>query len=767
MAFIFIAGTGILAFVNLNRVVDNINKASNPDLKLLLLESLTSELSHAESSVKSYNLTRDKQYLEPYAKILDGVYGLMDSISHNASGDPKSRILADSLKGLVQHKNDVLEAILLLRNNELVTEELKRIDSKLSIADEANKKITKSKKLFVGKEERNRIKKEKEAAKPENVLARMKTEIGNELTGVKSDQLTQLKDIKYQEFALLKQDEEIMGRIRSLIFQLQEIEKQQIVKNTLESSELTAKTYKFITIFCLLGTLLMLVTIVVIINFIKKSKSYTAALQKANHEVEAFAKAKETFLYNVSHELRTPLNAVIGFSEQLENERDDHKRAEISQIIYKSARHLKHILNDILDFSKLNAGKFSLKNITFDPGQMARELELIVEKNASEKGLKSTFEITGTLPEKLEGDALRLRQVLLNIVDNAIKYTSEGSVNVTLKYEPLSDRQGNLHVKVADTGVGMTEEDLKKIFNAFEQASTRDQVNSQGTGLGLSITKELIELQGGELEVKSEVGKGTVFGFFIPYKSGEGDIEEVISDEQKADLGKNIEQARILVVDDVKVNLQLIEYILKKYNVQLTQLEDGHQVIPALAENHFDLVLLDMNLQEISGKQICRAIRNHEKEDVRSLPVIAVTAAHYTKDVLDEFGFSDILEKPFTEIQLLKVIHKYFAFDEDFGTETEELIFDENNPEHKPIIDQARTELKTYITQLENQAGSGNPENISLIFHKLIGVLHILGENELKDEAQIQEALWTQHPDGSLHQTKLQELISRLHLVKN
>lgn len=765
-AFLFVAGTGILVYTNLNRVVENISKASNPDLKLLLLESLTSELSHAESSVKSYNLTRDNQYLEPYAAILDNVYIIVDSISQNASHDPRSKVLADSLSTLVQSKNDILEAILLLRNNEVVTEELARINSKLSIADEANKKIEKSKKLFVGKEERNRIKQQKEAAKPENVLAKMKKEIGSELKGVKSDQLTQLKDIKLQEFELLKNDEEIMIQIRSLIFQLQEIEKQQIVKNTLDASELTAQTYRIIAIFCLMGTLLMLASIVVIIYFINKSKSYTAALKRANQEVEAFAKAKEAFLYNVSHELRTPLNAMIGFSEQLDKESNTDKKSEISQIIYKSARHLKHILNDILDFSKLNAGKFTLKKVPFNTEQLVREFQMILEKSTSEKGLTGTFKVEGALPEVLSGDVLRLRQVMLNIIDNAVKYTSEGSVDVSVKYEKTADAKGNLHVRVTDTGVGISETDLSKIFNAFEQASTREKLNNvQGTGLGLSITKELIELQGGELKVRSEVGKGSVFELCIPYSIEEGEMDVDTSDKAIAELGRSLEQARILVVDDVAVNLQLIEYILGKYNVQLRLIDDGQQVIKELSDNQYDLLLLDMNLHGISGKEICSQIRRHEDEDIRHLPVIAVTAAHYAKESLDEYGFSDILEKPFTEVQLLKIIHQYFSLTDDFQSEDTEILFDENDPRHKELLDNARKEIKKLTSQLEEENRSKDVDGMLRTFHKLIPVLHILGQKELKESVQIQEALWSQYPDPELHQTKLQDLMSELQSI--
>lgn len=762
VAFVFVSGTAIVSYLNLNKVVENINKASNPDLKLLLLESLTSDLSHAESSVKSYNLTRDEEYLEPYSSVMMNVYQTLDSIMVNAEADFRSKILADSLQNLVFEKEDILDSILRLRNNEVVTEELKKINSKLKIADEVNKKVTKSKKLFASKDERNRIKKEKEAAKPENVLTRMKDAIGNEVTGVKSDQLSQLKDIKNQEFLLLQKDLDIMTQIRSLIFQLQELEKQQIVKNTLNAAELTAKTYRVITIFCLLGTLLMLGAALVIYYFIQKSKEFTAALLKANQEIEAFAKAKETFVYNVSHELRTPLNAVIGFSEQLEHEENDNKKIEISQIIYKSAQHLKLVLNDILDFSKLNSGKFTPRNVNFQLAQLIQELKLMMENNSKEKGLKFSMNVVNELPECLNGDALRLRQILINIIGNAIQYTPSGSVDVNVKFDQKENQKGILKVEVKDTGVGMTESDLQNIFNAFEQASTREKVSGQGTGLGLSITKELIERQGGQLEVKSEVGKGSVFTIQIPYVlSKTEELEEQLQKVDLNEIGESIQEARILVVDDVKVNLQLIEYIFKKYQLKYTLLEDGHQVIDELNKTPYDLVLLDMNLRGITGMEICTSIRSHSNEDIKNIPVIAVTAAHYSNEVLNEYGFNDILEKPFTEIQLLKIIQKYFVIEEELELNDTAIVFDEKNPEHREIIQQAKLELKENLQILDYAVTANQSDIIVNSLHKLISILHILNQSDLKDEVRIHEALWTQHADANLI-SRLEVLIQKI-----
>ncbi|HUH74334.1 MAG TPA: ATP-binding protein [Chitinophagales bacterium] len=760
--FVFIAGTAVLSFSNLKAVVENINTASSPNLNLLQLESLTSDLSYAESSVKSYNLTRDIVYLEPYLNTVNDVNALMDSILVNASKDKNSINLGDSLEMLVTQKLSILESILALRNNEGVTEELNRINSKLAIANEVNKKIEKSGKVFKGKEERKKIKEAKIAAKPENVLERMKTAIGSELVEVKSDQLSELKDIKLQELKLLKEDRDVMAQIRSLIFQLQEIQKQQIVKNTLKASELTAKTYRIIFLFCVLGSLLMLGAIVVIVYYIRKSKSYTEALKAANVEIESFAKAKETFLYNVSHELRTPLNAVIGFSEQLDKEKDDNKRLEITQIIYKSAQHLKYILNDILDYSKLNAGKFILKNTNFNLPVFLKEISLIVENNSKQKGLDTHFEIEGELPEYLSGDVLRLRQIFLNIIDNAIKYTNEGQVTVFVKFNTIAENQGELHVKVKDSGIGMSEADLKKIFNAFEQASTRASMSAQGTGLGLSITKQLIEMQSGTLNVESEVGLGSTFEFMIPYQIQTDDQLLGVESESLLHYKESLSGAKILAVDDVHLNLKLVEYILSKYNVELTLLEDGHEVMSTIENNHFDLVLLDLNLNGISGKEICEMIRKNSNEDVRNLPVIAVSATHQSKETVVGYGFDDVLGKPYTESQLLKVVHQYFSFEEILDENT--IVFDKSHPSYNEILEKAKPELMDCANQLKENIPTENTTAVLETVHRLIPILHLLGNTELKDEVLILEAILIKNQDLSKSKKKLQQLQDKLNL---
>lgn len=761
IVFLFIAGTAILSFSNLKSVVLNINKASSPNLNILQLESLTSDLSYAESSVKSFNLTRDILYLQPYIETVNEVNSTMDSILVNSVKDKLSINLGDSLELLVTKKLSILESIMNLRNNEGVTEELSRINSKLAIANEVNNKIEKSGKVFKGKEERKKIKEAKDAARPENVLERMKTAIGSELIEVKSDQLTGLKDIKLQELKLLKKDREVMDQIRSLIFQLQEIEKQQIVKNTLKASELTAKTYRIIVIFCFLGSLLILATIGVIVYYIRKSKKYTQALKVANIEIESFAKAKETFLYNVSHELRTPLNAVIGFSEQLQIEKNAESRSEITQIIYKSANHLKYILNDILDYSKLNAGKFILKNTSFQLPQFLREIQLIVETNSSKKDLKTNFQIEGEIPESLFGDVLRLRQILLNIIDNAIKYTLEGQIDVNVKFEPISDSQGQLRVKVKDTGIGMSEDDLKKVFNAFEQASTRASMSAQGTGLGLSITKQLIEMQNGTLNVESEEGIGSSFELMIPYQI---QSDEVLFEEEIESLDKyknTLSGAKILAVDDVSLNLKLVEYILNKYDVELTLLENGREVMTQIESNSFDLVLLDLNLNGISGKDICANIRNHSDENIKYLPVIAVSATHQSKETVVGYGFDDVLGKPYTERQLLKVVHQYFSF-EELVEENE--VSNKNNPAFLKIKEEAQPELVKLIHQLHKDISNENTTAVLETLHQLIPVLHILGNDELKDEVLIVEAILSKNKEVNKSKNKLQQLQDKLNL---
>lgn len=722
LAFIFVALTGIAAYRNFTVVVDDITNYKNPGMQMIMLESLRSSLADAESSVKSYNLTRDADYLTPYTNNIDHINELMDSIKIKADKDATQKALADSLRTLVQQKEYILRNILLLKNNESVTEELNRIDSKLEQAL-AIQKVEKSKKLFKSKEEKAKIKAQKEAAKPENIVKKLKQEVGSEIGVVKQDQVKQLKDIKLDEFSLLMSDKEVMFKIKDIIFQLQEIEKKEMIKDTLDASELAAETNKIIAYFCLLATLLMMLAVYVVISYLDKNKKYNAELTRAKNETEKLAKAKESFLYNMGHEIRTPMNAVIGFIDILKKSKLDKEQTEQVNVLKRSSDHLMQILNDILDISKINAGKFTFTKQAFSLKDVLADIQAAMEKVAIQKGLKFQFQLSGNIPAHVNGDPVRLRQILYNLIDNAIKYTPKGSVNILVNATTKENNQSLISFEVADTGVGIQKENLERIFNEFEQDGNSDEKFLGGTGLGLSITKNLVELQNGQLSIESEPEKGTKIAFNIPYET----IQENQLPKETSHQNHNLSGIKILVADDVELNRQLIQMHLNSFNAEAKVVANGKDLLKAFEAEKFDIIFVDIRMPEMSGTQVCKHIRSHASAEKANIPLIALTAIASQEDI-DQYlktGFSGVLIKPYSVDNLLEIINKNVKIaaspQKSAPSVKGTLQVDIYQPENRDLVElfvsSTSEDLAKMYTLLQSDE---NPKAITEITHKLI-----------------------------------------------
>lgn len=741
LAVLCVMAIGIAAYKNFSSIVTNISKVNNPGLQIVLLESLRSNLAYAESSVKSYNLTRDEAYLAPFSNNLMTINELMDSIKIKGYADPLQKPLVDSLDFLVKEKSMLLRSILMLKNNEGVTNELNRIYDKLKV-DTKKEKIEGSKKLIKSKEVKAKIKAQKEAAKPENIIKKLTTEVGSEISSVKTDQVKQLKDIKLDEFSLLMKDKEIMGHIKDLIFQLEEIEKKEMLKESLESAALAAKTNRIIAFFCLFATLLMMLAVYVIVSYLIKNTAYNKELERARDETNQLAKAKESFLYNMSHELRTPMNSVVGFIDLLQNTKLDTEQKEQVSILKRSSGHLMQILNDILDLSKINAGKFSFTNQPFTMSEVLGDIEKTMKKPAQRKGLSFKWTNGKDMPEFVNGDAVRLRQILYNLVDNAIKFTKEGGITIEAHFDKVSDKKINLRMLVKDTGIGISPENLSKIFNEFEQAESHANRNIGGTGLGLSITKMLVELQNGKINIQSEINKGTEIEFSIPYELAENGLAAIKAEDSAISL--DLSNMKILAADDEELNRALLTALLDKHKAKYNIADNGLTLLQQAEKETYDIILLDVRMPEISGPEVCARIRALNDKTKSKVPIIAFTASASETDIKSflEIGFTDILLKPYSEFNFMKIIEKnipdnkrkYLKTPVEIKEVKEKsgLKIDVNDPENKSLVQLFISSLTEELALLDK--AFENPETVSRITHythKLIPGCKMYGANEL------------------------------------
>jgi PAS domain S-box-containing protein len=371
-------------------------------------------------------------------------------------------------------------------------------------------------------------------------------------------------------------------------------------------------------------------------------------LNESRKVAESNARMKDLFLANMSHEIRTPMNAITGFGELLKDTVLDNEQRDYLKSINIASSNLLKIINDILDFSKIESGQISIEKIEFDLVEQIKNVFRILKPNAYRKHLDFKISIDPEIPIKLEGDPTRLSQILTNLITNAIKFTEEGCVKlevILLKNEKNS--LTNVQFNIIDTGIGIPEDKIDIIFERFTQANTNTTRKYGGTGLGLNISKSLVELQSGTFFVKSEEGKGSSFGFTMPF--GKPEMPKYIVEEVL--LVENTEGHRILLVEDNLLNQKLALKVLEKQGFSAKMAENGKVAVEILAKEEFDLILMDIQMPEMDGYQATTFIRNVLKLDI---PIIAMSAHSLVgeKEKCLASGMNDYLPKPFDQKEL-------------------------------------------------------------------------------------------------------------------
>lgn len=386
------------------------------------------------------------------------------------------------------------------------------------------------------------------------------------------------------------------------------------------------------------------------IDAVRLMRGAARALERAQAEALEASRAKSAFLAMMSHELRTPMNGVLGLAHAMRGTALDPRQAEYLEMIEQSSHGLMTILNDILDLSKIEAGKLELEVAPFDIRKLAAQIRLVWSETARLKGLELVLDIDPDTPAWLSGDAARVRQILMNLVSNALKFTEAG--RVTVRIAPAADAGDGIVVAVSDTGIGLSDEQRARLFTPFAQGDRTIARRFGGTGLGLAICRQLVEMMDGEIGVESVADQGSTFAAHLPLPAA-----RALSDFSGPVAALDLAGARVLVVDDNVVNQTVARAILEAVGVSVATVGDGYAALARLRVEDFDVVLMDVHMPEMDGVEAVRRIRAGEGGRV-DLPVVALTADAMVGDAerLLAQGFDDAHPKPIQPAGLLATV---------------------------------------------------------------------------------------------------------------
>ncbi len=395
---------------------------------------------------------------------------------------------------------------------------------------------------------------------------------------------------------------------------------------------------------------------------VTQSKKVLTTINTEKENAERTAQVKSTFLSNMSHEIRTPLNVILGLTDIIKKGDNDNKelfRKNIEGIDF-SAKNLLSIVNDILDFSKIEAGKLTVQAYDFNIKKILNTLIEGFAIKAREKGVELTTKINNNIPDIIVGDQYRLNQIMTNLIGNALKFTESGSIEVIVELKSIETGKNHLYIEVKDTGIGISEEKLSKIFDSFYQVEGSEKSKINGTGLGLAITKQLIELQNGVLQAKSTPGKGSTFYFCLPFEKSSlqySDKKTTIVENDDSQL----EGLRVLIAEDNKMNQFYIQQLLNRLGIKVDIAENGKEAVDMYnisEKRYYDLILMDMHMPIMNGSDAIIEIRNSYKDSLHKVPIVMCSADVFpeTRKNAIRAGIDFYLTKPLSEDALKEVL---------------------------------------------------------------------------------------------------------------
>jgi len=507
------------------------------------------------------------------------------------------------------------------------------------------------------------------------------------------------------------------------------------IHGSLEVTGRQARIWGFV--FSVFALLLVVFAFFYILNKGRQQTRMIAALNEAEKRNREAALLKEQFMANMSHEIRTPINAILGFTNLLKRTKLEPEQAQFVKNIHSSGENLLVLINDILDLSKIEAGMISFEKQEFSLRSLVSSVMAMFSEKIRQKKLKMSSAIEDAVPDHLCGDPVRLTQILTNLLSNAVKFTERGEVRLQVGQVTQTGNKCRVRFTIADTGIGISPDKQKTIFERFQQADAETTRRYGGTGLGLSIVRELVERQHGSIHLESEPGRGSSFAVEIEYEvlqQKENFNQASVAEEVEARLGR----IRVLIAEDNAMNQQLIEFLMRKWNVDYQLVSNGKEVVEAVWKQQFSLVLMDIQMPEMDGYTATEIIR---KEIGSDIPIIAMTAHAMAgeREKCIRLGMNDYISKPLKEELLYNLINQYAAkspVESDTGGMLINLDYlhelSGNDREFETqILQQFVIQTPTELAELELAIRENEPARVKRIAHSLKSTVGYVGMAEL------------------------------------
>lgn len=742
-----------IAHFGFREMMGTVEQLSAPNEKLSALNTIFQEITALDQTQRAEALKNPKSPYSVYLNQSKSFVNKLDSL-RLLDWDSTQKIKLLEIKGILQKRNRLFLSYMKLKSdlidNRKLTQRLDTLSKMLvnervafdtSVVTTEKKTITTYTQDSVREEKGRKWKlfnKKKNVSPPTThvkveeqlsvvvdtvSVARQNkalAEVENIILGLEKDQRAENKRLLTEELALIHANSLFISQLLGILHDVEADEVAQMHANNDQAGQLVTQSIWRISLLLIIFFLGAALLVYLIWLDVARSNYYKLQLEKARDEAEELSQIKQRFLANMSHEIRTPLQSIIGFAEQLKQ--DKKANAEAVAAINTSSEHLLHIVNEVLDYSRISSGSFVLSKESFDLLPLVKDVAAALAIQAKRKGLSLIVDVEFASDITLNGDPFRLRQILYNLLGNAVKFTSKGSVRFNVR---TSD-QGNFTLctfEVKDTGIGIRQEDINRIFNQFEQANTSITKQYGGTGLGLTIAKSLIDAQQGSLKVSSEPGQGSVFTVSIPFETSTKREAKLQLPAPEGDTEFN---GKVLVVDDDLMILRLCSVVLAKYDIRYTTFSDARQLLHEEMDADVTHILMDIRMPEINGIELCHALREVYPESIKFIALTAHVFPQEHQELLKE-GFDMVMLKPFREQELISLFGLSSAAFPEVSSHVEmdltvlKMMTQGDEALLQSILIQFVDETESDIDRIKSYIQDNKRDSVREIVHKLAG----------------------------------------------